>query len=275
MVDARPWGVSQWLNGDIEGSNLRQMMRGSGAPDCVYHLAGGSSVGAAIASPHEDFARTVSTTARLLDWIRLESPTTRVVAVSSAAVYGAGHTGGIPEDRTQAPFSPYGHHKLMMEQLCRSYAATYQTRVVVARLFSVYGSFLQKQLLWDLCTRLAAGAAAVELGGTGGELRDWTDVRDVARALNLVRERASDAAPILNVGTGRATSVREIAAIVARAWPTPSSVVFSGKSRSGDPFSLVADGARLRALGFEWRIAVDAGVNAYVQWYLHQVRPAT
>ena len=50
------------------------------------------------------------------------------------------------------------------------------------RLFSVYGAELKKQLLWDLCGKFAAGGA-VELGGTGNELRDWTDVRDVARAL--------------------------------------------------------------------------------------------
>ena len=96
------------------------------------------------------------------------------------------------------PFSAYGYHKLMMEQLCRCYATTYGTRVAVTRLFSVYGSFLQKQLLWDLCTKLASGTSTVELGGTGEELRDWTDVRDVVRALSLVKELASDAVPILN-----------------------------------------------------------------------------
>lgn len=244
-----------------------------GAPDCVFHLAGGSSVGAAIASPLEDFARTVGTTAQLLDWVRLESPASRVVAVSSAAVYGAGHSGGIGEDRAQTPFSPYGYHKLMMEQLCRSYAASFGTRVAVARLFSVYGSFLQKQLLWDLCTKLASGAAEIGLGGTGEELRDWTDVRDVARALLLIRDLASEGVPVVNVGSGKATSVRDVAARVLAAWPTPAPVVFSGRSRAGDPFSLVADNTRLSALGFQWEIPVETGLADYVRWYLAQSRP--
>ncbi len=268
--EASRWGMARWLNGDIQPGNLRQLMLEGGVPDFVYHLAGGSSVGAAIASPHEDFARTVATTAQLLDWIRLESPATRLIAVSSAAVYGAGHQSSIAEDQARVPFSPYGYHKLMMEQLCRSYAATYGTRVAVARLFSVYGSFLQKQLLWDLCTKLASGTSMVELGGTGEELRDWTDVRDVVRALSLVKELASDAAPIVNAGTGSATSVREVASIVTDAWPTVANTIFSGKSRAGDPFSLVADGSRLRALGFEWAVPVETGIRDYVEWYLRQ-----
>jgi UDP-glucose 4-epimerase len=270
--DALAWGISQWINGDIHSGNLQSLRKRLGTPDIVFHLAGGSSVGAAIASPYEDFARTVTTTAELLDWIRLESPVTRLIAVSSAAVYGAGHQNGIAEDQARVPFSPYGYHKLMMEQLCRSYAATYGTRVVVARLFSVYGSFLQKQLLWDLCTKLTSGTATVELGGTGEELRDWTDVRDVVRALSLLNELASDAAPIVNVGTGRATSVREVASMVTDAWPTTASTIFSGKSRSGDPFSLVADGSRLRVLGFEWAVPVETGIRDYVEWYLRQAR---
>lgn len=268
--DAALWGVAHWLNGDIRPGNLRQLMLECGTPDFVYHLAGGSSVGAAISSPREDFARTVSTTTELLDWVRLEASATRVIAISSAAVYGAGHSDGISEDKANVPFSPYGYHKLMMEQLCRSYAATYGMRVVVARLFSVYGSFLQKQLLWDLCTRLSAGVSTVELGGTGAELRDWTDVRDVVRALDMVKDLSSDAAPVVNVGTGTATEVRAVAALVAQSWPVEVDIAFNGKSRTGDPFSLVADGSRLQSLAFDWRITPEAGVRDYVEWYLRQ-----
>ncbi|MEI7431604.1 MAG: NAD(P)-dependent oxidoreductase [Betaproteobacteria bacterium] len=273
--EALVWGVSHWINGDIHSSNLQSLLKCVGTPDSIFHLAGGSSVGTAISSPHEDFVRSVATTAQLLDWIRLESPATRLVAVSSAAVYGSGHLGGIAEDLAKEPFSPYGYHKLMMEQLCRSYAATYGTRVVVARLFSVYGSYLQKQLLWDLCTKLAGGASTIELGGNGEELRDWTDVRDVVRALNLLKELASDTVPTINVGTGKSTSVCEVGKIVKNAWPIVANIVFNGKSRVGDPFSLVADNSRLRALGFEWEFPVETGVCDYVEWYLRQASTIT
>ena len=250
------------------------MMRIGGVPSHIFHLAGGSSVSAAIANPREDFARTVATTAELLEWMRLESSSSKLIAVSSAAVYGTGHAGPIREDQALLPFSPYGYHKLMMEHLCQSYGVNYGVQATVVRLFSVYGSHLKKQLLWDMCSRLAAGTEPLELGGTGEELRDWTDIRDVVRALELTMGLPFGEMPIVNAGSGQATSVAKIADLVAKSWPASVKVVFNGKSRPGDPFSLVADDALLRSLGFEWSIPVHTGIDDYVQWYLAHVRSA-
>lgn len=270
---AEAWGVSHWLNGDIQSGNLRLLQQTGGTPDVVYHLAGGSSVGVAIANPREDFFRTVATTAELLDWLRMDAPDARLVAVSSAAVYGAGHDGPIAEDAALTPYSPYGHHKRIMEELCRSYAASYGLRVTIARLFSVYGAELKKQLLWDLCTRIAAGARPLMLGGSGQELRDWTDVHDVVRALDVLAAEACPEVAVVNVGTGAGRSVRHIATNVARHWSladAADALQFSGQSRPGDPFSLIANASALNALGFAWEIPVDDGLAAYVQWFKSQ-----
>ena len=272
-AETADWGVSFWLNGEISASNLAQMRQSLGLPDVVFHLAGGSSVGAAIASPHEDFMRTVVSTAELLEWLRQYSPQTQLVAVSSAAVYGSAHSGPIPEDGRLSPFSPYGAHKLMMEELCRSYATNYGLQLVLPRLFSVYGPGLKKQLLWDLCGKLAAGGK-IELGGSGDELRDWTEVRDAVQALGQVRRLASEQAPVINLASGTGTAVRDIARMVSAQWqnalsPVPE-VTFSGRSRPGDPFSLVADVSKMRACGIDIRFPVAEGVAEYVAWYRAQ-----
>ena len=231
-------------------------------------------MGASIANPYEDFTRTVATTAELLEWMRLWARNARLISVSSAAVYGAGHTGPIREEQVLLPFSPYGYHKLMMENLCLSYAANYGLSVRVVRLFSVYGSWLKKQVLWDMCSSLASGTRQLVLGGTGEELRDWTDVRDVVRALEFAMGLASDpdAMAVFNVGSGEATSVGRIAAMVLESWPAPAKVVFNGKARPGNPCSLVADGWFLRKKGFAWSVPVNSGVRDYVRWYLQSSR---
>jgi UDP-glucose 4-epimerase len=272
--EAAGWGVQRWRNGGIHSSNLQQLLRDAGTPDYIFHLAGGSSVGAAIAHPYEDFARTVAPTAELLEWMRLESRTSKLVTASSAAVYGAGHAGPIREDQARLPFSPYGYHKLMMENLCQSYAVSYGLSVTVVRLFSVYGSWLKKQLLWDICTKLASGTRQLVLGGTGEELRDWTDIRDVVRALELAMGLAfdSDVMLIFNAGSGQGTSVCRIAAMVLESWPAAAKVMFNGKARPGDPCSLVADGRFLQTKGFAWNIPVNCGIRDYVQWYLQSSR---
>ncbi len=266
-AQAGEWGIGEWHAGDIDGETLRRASAGKAAPQLILHLAGGASVGSAIAEPMQDFQRTVVATAALLDWARLEAPEARVVAVSSAAVYGAGLVGAIPEDRAGTPYSPYGFHKLMMEQLCRSHASNYGLRVAIVRLFSVYGAGLQKQLLWDLNRKLALGVSEILLDGTGDELRDWTDVRDVVRVFSLASKIADERAPAFNAGTGRATSVRDIAELVCAAWGKGRSLRFSGRGRAGDPFSLVADSSTLNALEFEWNIPVRQGIADYVSWF--------
>ncbi|MES2585569.1 MAG: NAD(P)-dependent oxidoreductase [Pseudomonadota bacterium] len=271
-ADAHKAGMAHWINGEIDSANLNQLKRVAGIPDYVIHLAGGSSVGAAISNPGEDFFRTVATSSNLLNWIRGEASETQLLAISSAAIYGGGHKGLINEDVPPKPFSPYGVHKWLMEELCRSYAENYGLRIAIARLFSVYGNGLKKQLLWDSCARLASGLPALDLGGTGSERRDWTDVHDVCCALELLLPQAEAKMPIFNVGTGKGITVREIAIALTQAYhpgiATP--ITFSGQSRPGDPFSLVADSSLLNKLGFTWSIDWQDGITDYVMWFKQQ-----
>jgi UDP-glucose 4-epimerase len=160
-----------------------------------------------------------------------------------------------------------------MEQLCRSYAVTFGVRSTVARLFSVYGPNLRKQLPWDICSRLQAGERNLVLGGTGAEVRDWTDVRDVARLLAEIDGRPPpESFQVINAGSGVGTTVARVAAILAECWGGSTSVRFSGVVRAGDPPSLLADNAMLRALPFDWKIPVEQGFADYVSWFKDQVR---
>jgi UDP-glucose 4-epimerase len=271
-AEAAAWGVSAWWNGDIVASNLAQIQTVCGAPETIYHLAGGSSVGAAIAQPREDFSRTVASTVELLEWVRQNAPRTRIVAVSSAAVYGGGHEGPIPEDVVPTPYSPYGYHKRMMEDLCRSYGASFGLSFVVPRLFSVYGAGLKKQLLWDLCVKFSKGSGTVKLGGTGCEIRDWVHVEDVAKALIACATLADPSGPIVNVGSGLPLTVADVAGQMADIWESrghaSTAIAFSGESRVGDPFSLLADTARLRTIQPPFEHTVRVGFGAYIDWYL-------
>jgi len=272
-ADRRRIGLREWLNGEIDAANLNALAGRSGLPSTVFHLAGGSSVGLSIVQPLEDFSRTVSSTARLLEWLRSAAPDCRLIVASSAAVYGARHVGPIPENAAPAPMSPYGEHKLMMEQLCRSYGITFGLRSTVVRLFSVYGPELRKQLLWDVCSRLQQDGQTLVLGGTGAEMRDWTDVRDIARLLTTIAELPRpEKFRIINGGSGRGTRVAEIAGMLVRNWGNDVAVRYSGVVRPGDPPSLLADDAALRRLPFVWQISLEQGIADYVKWFKGRLR---
>ena len=271
-AECKQLGLQSWINGEIEAANLDAMAAAHGLPSAVFHLAGGSSVGLAIAHPLEDFSRSVASTARLLEWLRVHSPQSRLIAASSAAVYGSGHSGPISERGALMPVSPYGRHKLMMEQLCRSYALSYGIGSTVVRLFSVYGEGLRKQLLWDVCSRLQENSRELVLGGTGEEVRDWCDVRDVVRLLAMMaRLPQEEPFRVINGGSGQAMRVSEVASLLAGHWGRVN-VRFSGTVRAGDPFSLLADDAALRAMGFAWHVRPAQGIADYVRWFRDRAR---
>jgi len=102
--------------------------------------------------------------------------------------------------------------------------------------------------------------------------------KNLIPAFRRTARLASDQAPVLNRATGVATPAREIAATVALHWggaKAAARVRFSGRSRPGDPFSLVANIDRMRAQGIECAIPVTQGIAEYVAWYRAQAGVAS
>lgn len=265
FADHSHWGLSRWVQGDVTAANLDSAMSGE-ALETVYHLAGGSSVGPSLDQPLEDFQRTLGSSAKLLDWMRRNTPGARLVAVSSAAVYGGNYSDPIPEQAAVRPVSPYGTHKAMMEMLVRSQGQTFGLAAAIARPFSVYGAGLSKQLLWDVGRKLLAKEDQVVLGGTGEELRDWLHVDDLARALLRIGEGASPSVPDFNVGSGEATSVATVARTLAAALGAAGRISFSGEVRPGNPVVLVSNSQRLKATGWAPQIGLKQGLDTYANW---------
>src|SRR6267154_1778273 len=269
-LPAESWsqaGLAQWSNSEITAEALGHLASATGIPDLVFHLAGGSAVGTSLSAPFEDFTRTTNTTARLLEWLRTHSPRSKLVVASSAAVYGDTEGAPADESRRPAPVSPYGYHKLMMEQLCHEYSRVFGLETAVLRMFSVYGEGLRKQLLWDCGVKLMADVESIELGGTGEELRDWILVDDAVAMMLHVAGRASVDCEIFNGGSGVAVRVRDIVALLSKSLQRTVRVEFSGIRRRGDPIVLVADAGRIASAGISCRIPMNVGIQRYADWF--------
>lgn len=276
--EAAEWGVRAWRGGAVSAVALDALLDLSGAPDILFHLAGGSSVGKSIAGPVEDFLDTTLTTLQILDWMRERRLRCRLVLASSAAVYGEQGRGpaAIRESDPARPSSPYGAHKRAAEQLCEYYGSQYGLDVAAVRMFSVYGPWLRKQLLWDLCRRMADGPREVTLSGTGDEERDFLHVSDAAELLRRVGagEVRPPGGPIINGGTGIGTRVRDVARQVVRAFGVDSEIRFSGEGRPGDPTHLIADVAAVSGAGWAPATTLADGIGGYVSWYREVAAPA-
>jgi UDP-glucose 4-epimerase len=258
----RQWGLDEWHTADVA---LDSLVTYGGEPDLIVHCAGSGSVSFSIAHPYQDFQRTTQTTIAVLEYARLHAPHARIVIPSSAAVYGSSSRLPIPETAPSTSVSPYGVHKRLAEELCLYYASYYALHIAIVRFFSIYGTGLRKQLLWDACRKLSQNDAL--FAGTGEERRDWIHIADAVGLLRIAADHAAADCPIVNGGSGRATSVAEVLSMLKRAFPEVQTIHFSGSQRHGDPEHLQADITRARAWGWQPTIALEAGVAEYFAWF--------
>ena len=263
----RDWGLSEWHMTDI---SVETLLTYAGKPEVLIQCAGSGSVAFSMAHPAQDFRRSVDTTLAALDFVRLHAPDCRLVLPSSAAVYGTAERMPIRIDDPLDPESPYGVHKKIAEDLCRSYARTFGVRAAIVRLFSVYGIGLRKQLFWDACAKLVQDE--LEFAGTGEELRDWLDVQDAAALLIAAAARASAECPIVNGGTGESANVRTIVEGLGRALGLTVRPTFSGARRSGDPIGYEAGIAEAQDWGWRAERSLADGLAAYAAWFLEDRR---
>ncbi len=234
--------------------------------DAIIHCAGGSSVGKSMINPNKDLLNTTLGTEIVLEYIRLYSPETRMVYISSAAVYGDKHTSPIEEDSFLSPMSFYGVHKYLSEELCAFYNNRYNISVSIVRFFSIYGPGLKKQLLWDACNKISSGVDPLMFFGTGDELRDWIEITDALAFIELALN-CKESLLVLNAGTGKEFSVKSVIKTLVEYFDSSQEVLFNQETKIGDPYYLCANVDRALSKKWTQQISVKEGLKRYVKWY--------
>lgn len=260
------WGLSRWIQGDIDAASLAATI-GDQPAHLFIHCAGSGTVSHSYAAPFDDYQRSVATTAALLEFVRARCPNRpRVVLASSAAVYGDHGEVDLAEAIRRSPVSPYGLHKLMAEDLCDEYSKFFGLRISVVRLFSVYGEELRKQLLWDAANKFALGNA--QFFGTGRELRDWLHVDDAAELLIAAGIADAQAHFELYNGGGSQATTSEVLVQLGRLLGHSSPPIFNGETHIGNPRRLTANGSHAQCqLGWMPRVDLEQGLRRYARWF--------
>ncbi len=234
------------------------------APDVVIHCAGKASVPDSVVNPHHDFVSHVVLTEWLIHECRRSAPRTRLIYLSSAAVYGQPEELPIHESAAVRPVSPYGYHKRMAEMLCEQGSQLFGLQTVIARVFSAYGAGLRRQVVWE-AARQAVEDRRIRLHGTGEETRDFIHAHDIARAIVLLAEKASPSGSVYNVASGVETSVSELAQLIAaKCGNCP--VAFAGNRRGYDPERWRADVAKIDEIGFKRSVSMAEGLDDLLSW---------
>ncbi|WP_448263225.1 NAD-dependent epimerase/dehydratase family protein [Microbacterium aurum] len=237
--------------------------------DAVIHLAGLAAVGPSFAEPQRYLSTNSAIVTSMCESLLALSPTARVVVVSSGAVYAPTDI-PVTEDDASVASSPYAVSKLLVE-LQAEYYARRGLDTVVARPFNHIGpgqgsGFLVPDLTAALRALRPGEALTV---GNLDTARDYTDVRDVARAYLLLAFAEAHERPLYNIASGSAHTGREVLAVIADELgvAVPSLRVDEGRLRPGDPLRITGSAERLHAeLGWtptiDWATSVRESVRA-------------
>jgi UDP-glucose 4-epimerase len=227
------------------------------APDVLFHAAGTASVGASLVNPLADFRGSVSVCAEMLEAVRRSDKSPLVFIPSSAAVYGNPAALPVDEQATIQPISPYGFHKAMCEMLARESAECFGLRIVICRLFSVFGTGQRRLLIWELFKQLSGPSEIAWLEGIGSESRDFLYIDDVAAAIFQLAEKfahsPSGYLEIINVASGEETKVADIAGQIRDIVAPGKDVRCRGTSRPGDPLNWDGEISKLRSMLPSWQ----------------------
>ena len=236
--------------------------------DAVVHLAARAGIPDSVTDPIGTFEANVSQTLGLLDAARLAGVGRFVFASSNAAA--GDHPPPADETDLPHPVSPYGASKLAGEAYCQAYAATYGLAACALRFSNAYGPFsLHKRSVVAAWMRAALAGEPITINGDGEQTRDFVYVDDLAAAVVAALDAPADnvAGEIFQAGTGRETTVNELAVAIGRAAGQPLAVR-RGPDRPGDVRSNVSRGDKAASrLGYRAVVDLEEGLARTARWY--------
>lgn len=178
---------------------------------------------------------------------------------------------GTPEWKPLESTSVYAISKKDQEEYALVVGRAYGIPTVALRYFNVYGP---RQSLSNPYTGVCAIFSARLKNDNppvvyedGRQTRDFVSVNDIVQANVLAMEKSAADYEAVNVGTGRPTSILEIARTLAKLYGKQIEPVVENKFRPGDIRHCIADVSKARKLlGYEPQVGLEAGLRDLVQW---------
>ena len=249
----------------IEGSvgDVSRLAPALSKVDAVMHFAAKSLVPESVRDPRKYYENNVRDGLVLLNTC-IENGVRKFIFSSTAAVYGNPEKTPIVETSPKQPVNPYGFSKLAFEGALQSYDSAYALRFATLRYFNAAGADPAGDIgelhepethLIPNALKAAVGDGELAIFGTdyptpdGTCVRDYIHVTDLADAHVLALEYLKDGgrSEILNLGTGKGSSVQEVVTTVEKVVGRPLPRRIAGR-REGDPPVLLADPSRAEKL---------------------------
>ncbi|HMK46311.1 MAG TPA: NAD-dependent epimerase/dehydratase family protein [Methanocella sp.] len=256
-----------FIRGDIRNPTIvRQMVKDA---DAIVHCAAQIYIAASIVDPIFDAENNIIGTLNLLNAAR-EANVERFVYFSSAATYGDPIRLPVDESHPQNPLSPYGVSKLSGEKYALAYSAVYGIPATVIRPFNIYSprqnpSNPYSGVISKFIDRTSQGLSPV-IFGDGTATRDFVSVHDVVDMVLLLLKKNSAVGKAFNCGTGKATSVGDLAHTIIDLYGYTNVKPEMQADRPGDIKYSYADISRAKELlGYLPKVGLTEGLREIIE----------
>ena len=191
----------------------------------------------------------------------------KIIYISSAAIYMP-IKGKLNENSIIAPTSIYGKLKYLSEKKIIKFQKKLNFKLIILRVFSIYGIGLKKQILWDACNKLKNNSTIFK--GTGNEKRDFINIKDFLSALNKVMTlNFKKKIEVFNVGSGISFKIKYVVKKLADLNKTKK-VSFSNIQKNNSPKFMNCDNHKLKKLGWRPIRKLSVELIKYYKWHQNQ-----
>jgi len=239
--------------------------------DVVAHLAGQIDVRKSVADPIEDATTNILGTLNLMEALRRKSPRTRVVFTSTGgAIYGDLNTPPNVETYPKDPDSPYAISKLSAESYLAYYGRVHNMDSTAVRFSNVYGPRQDPHgeagVVAIFCGRILANRG-LTIFGDGLQTRDYVYVGVYLAATRSLPERGRVDARAFNIGTGKATSVIDLAKLLQKVAGTSVPIEFAPRRPGEQQDSFLTVEKARQALGWTPKVTLEEGLAKTFAWF--------
>ncbi len=232
--------------------------------DCVYHLAARVLVPESVLYPSAYNDVNVGGTVSLMEAMR-DVGVRRVVFISSGAVYGEQDIQPLKESVVLRPASPYAVSKLAAEYYVRTIGTLWGIETVSLRVFNAYGPGQHLPAshppVIPYFLRQAVKSGTITMHGNGKQTRDYVYVDDVVNAMVAAATAPNIDKLVINVGSGKGTSVREIVRMVMDVTGKELNVLENPLNNPGVSLMQADLSLAREKLGYRPRVSLSEGLR--------------
>ena len=236
--------------------------------DCVYHLAARVSVQESILYPREYNAVNVGGAVSLMEAMR-DVGVRRVVLVSSGAIYGDQAKQPLRESMPPNPGSPYAVSKLAAEYYVNTIGDLWKIETVSLRVFNAYGPGQHLPAshppVVPYFLRQALRHGSIVVHSSGNQTRDYVYVDDVVSAMVAASTAPNLDGAVINVGSGRETSVRELVRTIFEVTNSDPEVIYNPKTDAGVSRMCADLSVAAQKLNYKPSISLEDGLRLVIQ----------